>query len=127
MDDDRPTEHARRNRHGARQRRGGHRHQTCGHGRQSRPGQPDQRSTHYGSFDRNGVRLRIIGDLSRFEPRLQELIRAAEAKTAGNSRLQLTIAANYGGRWDIMQAVNAMLAVQFKLLLGDGGAVSQAL
>ena len=63
-------------------------------------------------LDRNGVRLRIIGDLSRFEPRLQELIRAAEAKTAGNSRLQLTIAANYGGRWDIMQAVNAMLAVQ---------------
>ena len=60
----------------------------------------------------NGVRLRIIGDLSRFEPRLQELIRAAEAKTADNTRLHLTIAANYGGRWDIMHAVNAMLAAQ---------------
>ena len=63
-------------------------------------------------LDRNGVRLRIIGDLSRFEPRLQELIRTAEARTAGNARLQLTIAANYGGRWDIMQATNRMLAAQ---------------
>ena len=63
-------------------------------------------------LDQNGVRLRIIGDLSHFEPRLQELIRAAEKRTAGNSRLQLTIAANYGGRWDIMQAVNAMLQAQ---------------
>jgi undecaprenyl diphosphate synthase len=61
---------------------------------------------------RNGVRLRIIGDLSRFEKGLQELIVSAEARTAGNTRLQLTIAANYGGRWDIMQAVNAMLRAQ---------------
>lgn len=61
-------------------------------------------------LDRNGVRLRVIGDLERFEPRLQELIRQAEAKTAGNTRLDLTIAANYGGRWDIMQATNQMLA-----------------
>ena len=63
-------------------------------------------------LDRNGVRLRIIGDLSRFEKGLQELIVAAETRTAGNTRLQLTIAANYGGRWDIMQAVNAMLRAQ---------------
>jgi undecaprenyl diphosphate synthase len=60
-------------------------------------------------LDRNGVRLRVIGDLCRFEPRLQDLIRQAEAKTAGNTRLDLTIAANYGGRWDIMQATNRML------------------
>jgi undecaprenyl diphosphate synthase len=63
-------------------------------------------------LDRNGVRLRVIGDLSRFEPRLQDLIRKAEAQTATNARLDLTIAANYGGRWDIMQAVNQMLAAQ---------------
>ncbi|MDD2884286.1 MAG: polyprenyl diphosphate synthase [Dechloromonas sp.] len=61
---------------------------------------------------RNGVRLRVIGDLSRFEPRLQQLIQAAEARTAENTQLDLTIAANYGGRWDIMQAVNRMLAAQ---------------
>lgn len=63
-------------------------------------------------LDRNGVRLRVIGDLSRFDPRLQELIRQAEAKTEQNDKLNLTIAANYGGRWDIMQAVNQMLAAQ---------------
>jgi undecaprenyl diphosphate synthase len=63
-------------------------------------------------LDRNGVRLRVIGDLSRFEPRLQALIRDAEATTAGNTSLDLTIAANYGGRWDIMQAVDRMLAAQ---------------
>ena len=57
---------------------------------------------------RNGVRLRIVGDLSRFDSELQALIHASEAKTAGNDRLTLTIAANYGGRWDIMQAINRM-------------------
>ncbi|HLO62190.1 MAG TPA: polyprenyl diphosphate synthase [Azonexus sp.] len=61
---------------------------------------------------RNGVRLRVIGDLGRFEPRLQELIVKAQEQTASNTRLDLTIAANYGGRWDIMQAVNQMLAAQ---------------
>ena len=59
-------------------------------------------------LDRNGVRLRVIGDLSRFDSRLQELIRQAEAKTANNDKLNLTIAANYGGRWDILQAVNRL-------------------
>ena len=61
-------------------------------------------------LDRNGVRLRVVGDLSRFEPRLQALIREAEATTQNNTRLDLTIAANYGGRWDIMQAMNRLLA-----------------
>ncbi len=57
----------------------------------------------------NGIRLRVVGDLSSFEPRLVALIRQAEELTAANQRLTLTIAANYGGRWDIMQAVNRML------------------
>lgn len=64
------------------------------------------------NLNSNGVRLRVVGDLSRFDARIQELIRAAEARTAGNERLKLTIAANYGGRWDIMQAINAMLQSQ---------------
>ncbi|MDR1708625.1 MAG: di-trans,poly-cis-decaprenylcistransferase [Candidatus Accumulibacter sp.] len=58
----------------------------------------------------NGVRLRVIGDRSPFDPALQALIGAAEQKTAANDKLTLTIAANYGGRWDIMQAVNRMAA-----------------
>ena len=53
---------------------------------------------------KNGVCLRVIGDLSPFSPRLQTLIKTAEARTARNDRLTLTIAANYGGRWDIQQA-----------------------
>ena len=61
-------------------------------------------------LDRNGVRLRVIGDLARFDPDLQALIKASEQRTAGNSRLNLTIAANYGGRWDILQAINRMLS-----------------
>ncbi|AYH43148.1 polyprenyl diphosphate synthase [Azoarcus sp. DN11] len=58
----------------------------------------------------NGIRFRVIGDLSRFEPALVDMIRRAEALTADNDRLTLTIAANYGGRWDILQAVERMLA-----------------
>jgi len=57
----------------------------------------------------NGIRLRVVGDLSSFEPRLVSLIHEAEELTAGNTRLTLVIAANYGGRWDIMQAVNRMV------------------
>jgi undecaprenyl diphosphate synthase len=61
---------------------------------------------------KNGVCLRVIGDLSPFSPRLQTLITTAEARTAGNDRLTLTIAANYGGRWDIQQAFVGWLKVQ---------------
>jgi undecaprenyl diphosphate synthase len=57
----------------------------------------------------NNIRLRVIGDLTSFEPRLVQLIEDGEALTANNTRLTLTVAANYGGRWDIMQAVNRML------------------
>lgn len=59
-------------------------------------------------LDSNGVRLKIVGDLSRFDSTLQALIVAAEQQTAGNDKLTLTIAANYGGRWDILQAANRM-------------------
>jgi undecaprenyl diphosphate synthase len=57
----------------------------------------------------NQVRLRVIGDTSRFEPRLRELIRNAETMTLENQRLTLTVAANYGGRWDILNAMRCML------------------
>ena len=58
----------------------------------------------------NGIRLRIIGELDRFEPRLRDLIAQAERRTDGNERLTLTIAANYGGRADILAAFRTMLA-----------------
>jgi undecaprenyl diphosphate synthase len=58
----------------------------------------------------NGMRFRVIGDTARFEPRIRELIAAGEALTARNRRLTLTIAANYGGRWDIAQAAQRLIA-----------------
>ena len=54
----------------------------------------------------NGIRFKVIGDLSAFDPVIVEHVRRAEALTAGNDRLTLTVAANYGGRWDILQAAN---------------------
>ncbi len=58
---------------------------------------------------KNGVRLRVVGDLQPFNPRLQTLIASAEARTACNNRLTLSIAANYGGQWDIRQAFGEWL------------------
>ncbi|MBI5329953.1 MAG: di-trans,poly-cis-decaprenylcistransferase [Betaproteobacteria bacterium] len=58
---------------------------------------------------RNGVRLRVVGDLSRFNERLRELIAQGEARTADNEKLTLTVCANYGGRWDILNAVNTWM------------------
>ncbi|WP_100655885.1 polyprenyl diphosphate synthase [Alteromonas flava] len=55
-------------------------------------------------LNKNQVRLKVIGDLSRFDDKLVEKIHKAEALTAENSALTLNIAANYGGRWDIVQA-----------------------
>jgi undecaprenyl diphosphate synthase len=64
----------------------------------------------------NNIRLKIVGDLSRFDLPLQEAIGQAQELTAGNTRLTVTICANYGGRWDIVQAVN-------KLTSGGGATV----
>ena len=54
-----------------------------------------------------GIRLRVIGDRSAFAPLLQSRIDQAERETAHNTRLHLTIAANYGGQWDVLNAMRA--------------------
>jgi undecaprenyl diphosphate synthase len=58
----------------------------------------------------NDIRFKAIGDMTRFPKRIRDLIAAGEALTAGNSRLTLTVAANYGGRWDVAQAARAYFA-----------------
>jgi undecaprenyl diphosphate synthase len=63
-------------------------------------------------LDENGIRFKVIGDTSRFEARIRELIASGEALTAHNTRLTLTVAANYGGRWDIAQAAHKLIAAQ---------------
>jgi undecaprenyl diphosphate synthase len=59
---------------------------------------------------KKGVRLKIIGDRSAFDARLQTLMANVEAMTAHNTTITLTIAANYGGRWDMLQAMQAWQA-----------------
>lgn len=63
-----------------------------------------------GKLDENNICLRMIGDCSRFDPALVDKIAEAEAQTASNDGLTLTVAVNYGGRWDIMQAMKRLLA-----------------
>ena len=60
------------------------------------------------SLNRNGVRLRFIGDRSAFSEKLRVLIAEAEEETRDNSKLELVIAANYGGQWDISEAVRTL-------------------
>jgi undecaprenyl diphosphate synthase len=63
-----------------------------------------------GRLGDSGVRLRVVGELGAFDRQLQSLIREAERQTAHNARLQLTICASYGGRWDIVQSVRSLIA-----------------
>jgi undecaprenyl diphosphate synthase len=58
----------------------------------------------------NSIRLKVVGDLSRFDAKLQRMIANAERRTANNTRLTVNICANYGGRWDVMQAIGKMVA-----------------
>ncbi len=57
----------------------------------------------------NNIRLIVIGDRSQFDATLRAQIEEAEKLTAANKGLTLTIAANYGGRWDTLQAMHRML------------------
>ncbi len=64
-----------------------------------------------------GVRMRVVGQVESLEPELRRLIVDAEQRTAGNERLNLTVCASYGGRWDIVQAARALA----REALGQGG------
>lgn len=70
---------------------------------------------------KNNLRLRIIGDTQRFSQRLQKKIAEAEQLTASNTGMVVNVAANYGGKWDIAQAVKkiAQDAAQGQLMSDD--------
>ena len=74
---------------------------------------------------RNGIRLRFIGNRSRFSPELQGLMRDAESLTGRNQGLCVTIAADYGGRWDIVQAAR-QVAAQVKAGTLSADAIDEA-
>lgn len=61
-------------------------------------------------LQKNDIRLRIIGERGAFSPKLQTQIADAEAHTAANKGMQLVVAANYGGQWDILQASKQLAA-----------------
>ncbi len=67
---------------------------------------------------KNGVRLKVVGDTRRFDANIRRAIEQGERLTAGNDGLTLTIAANYGGRWDILQALGR-LARESKMPLDE--------
>ena len=62
------------------------------------------------------INIRFIGELGRFPEKLRQSITAAETLTEDNDGLQLRVAANYGGRWDIC---NAFKLLYEKILAGD--------
>ena len=61
-----------------------------------------------------GVRLRVVGDRSGFDSELRRLIGESERRTEHNSKLHLTVCADYGGRWDIAQAASRAANAQLK-------------
>ncbi|GAB4576818.1 MAG: isoprenyl transferase [Rhodothalassiaceae bacterium] len=67
-------------------------------------------------LDRNGVRVRFIGEVGTLGPELKALIEDAENRTRGNGRLTLVIALNYGGRAEIVAACRAVAG---EVLRGD--------
>ena len=75
----------------------------------------------------NGIRFKVIGDTSVFNPRIRDLIAAGEAQTAAHTRLTLTVAANYGGRWDIAQAARRYFAAHPESLRADAAPPAEAL
>ncbi len=71
-------------------------------------------------LSKNNVRLRVIGDRSRFSEKLQREIALAEEVTADNTGLILVVAADYGGRWDVLNAMkNIMKEVEAGTISSD--------
>lgn len=60
------------------------------------------------NFARKGIKLCVLGDKARLPKSLQEVIKQVEEKTKSNSKLELNFAVNYGGKWDIAQAIRSI-------------------
>lgn len=68
-------------------------------------------SKHIARLKDDGVRIRVIGDLASVNERVRGALEDAQRATEGNSRLTLTVAFNYGGRWDVVQACRKAIAM----------------
>lgn len=67
-------------------------------------------SKHLSKLRTDGVKVRVVGDLAGVSPKVRQALLDACAETAHNDRLVLTVAFNYGGRWDIVQACRRIVA-----------------
>jgi len=74
-----------------------------------------------------GVRMRVVGDIGAFAPELRQRIADAERRSARGTRLNLTICANYGGRWDIAQAAQRAAHTQLAAGIADPRIDEQAI
>jgi undecaprenyl diphosphate synthase len=84
-------------------------------------------SKHLTRLNADGVRIRIAGDLSTVSGKVRDALLDAESKTVHNSRLTLTVAFNYGGRWDIVQATRKAMAEALANGLSPNGVDEQTL
>lgn len=75
----------------------------------------------------NDIRLRIIGDRGRFAPELRQAMEQAELLTADCQRMQLLVAANYGGQWDVVQAAQGLAQEAAAGLLDPQGITAEML
>lgn len=73
------------------------------------------------TFQRNNIKFQVIGDTAKFSEQLQQNILTAQQETENNTGLVLTVAASYGGRWDICQASKkiANLVLQNAITVDD--------
>ncbi len=65
---------------------------------------------HLKRLSADGVRVRVVGDLTTVSDQVRDALMHAQTSTANNTRMVLTVAFNYGGRWDILQATQQLLA-----------------
>lgn len=82
-------------------------------------------SKYLGKMAGDGVRIRIIGDRSAVSDKLRAAWEHAERITEHNSRITLSVAFNYGGRWDVVQACRQALAEGLKPEAFDEGYLSR--
>lgn len=73
----------------------------------------------------NGIRLRVVGELSAFDQNIQDLVAYGQKETEACQTLTLTICANYGGRWDVLNAMNQLLAYRAQHGLALESAVTE--
>lgn len=71
---------------------------------------PTAMKAHLAALRQQGVQLRAVGDLAGLSPRVRQAFERMEQETAGNSRITLNVAFNYGGRWDVVQACQRAMA-----------------